>query len=315
MQLALTTLTFTCRFLEGGTLPAFKGSALRGALGHALRETTCVLRSGCGPCVLEPPCAYGFFFDSKREQSRGQPLEWASMQPFALRPPLDFRRYVSAGEPLLFSLLLFGRAGEYLPQLIFAVTRMGELGLGAPREGKRARFDVQQIEQDGTVIFRQAEGFVRRHPPAVLTLAEVPVPAAGRIQVKLVTPLRFQHRGQFVRDLPFGILMRAVLRRITRLLSQFGEGAPTEHQVSALLEEAENVREVSSNLRWVDWQRYSNRQQTTMFLGGLKGTITYQGDLAGFLPYLQFAREVHIGKQTAFGLGWFDYELQDGARL
>jgi hypothetical protein len=45
-----------------------------------------------------------------------------------------------------------------------------------------------------------------------------------------------------------------------------------------------------------------------MLLGGLVGTTTYSGDIAGYVPLVQAASKLNIGKQTAFGLGNFSWE-------
>ena len=45
-----------------------------------------------------------------------------------------------------------------------------------------------------------------------------------------------------------------------------------------------------------------------MTFGGLVGSVTYKGELAEFMPLLDFCSHVHIGKQTAFGLGKFKVE-------
>ncbi|PID64654.1 MAG: hypothetical protein CR963_00115, partial [Gammaproteobacteria bacterium] len=51
------------------------------------------------------------------------------------------------------------------------------------------------------------------------------------------------------------------------------------------------------------WQRYSQRQRQKMPLDGIMGTVTYEGELAEFMPLVEFCTQTHIGKQTAFGLG------------
>jgi len=40
-----------------------------------------------------------------------------------------------------------------------------------------------------------------------------------------------------------------------------------------------------------------------MNLGGITGRIVYSGQVEPFLPYLQAAEILHIGKATSFGLG------------
>jgi CRISPR/Cas system endoribonuclease Cas6 (RAMP superfamily) len=73
------------------------------------------------------------------------------------------------------------------------------------------------------------------------------------------------------------------------------------------VEQARAVETVTSDLRWVDWERYSNRQQARMRLGGFVGQVTYRGDFTEFLPYLLLGTYTHVGKGATFGLG--EYEI------
>jgi len=43
-------------------------------------------------------------------------------------------------------------------------------------------------------------------------------------------------------------------------------------------------------------------------MGGLTGSITYEGDLEEYLPLIEFCAKVHLGKQTTFGMGRFTVE-------
>jgi CRISPR/Cas system endoribonuclease Cas6 (RAMP superfamily) len=87
---------------------------------------------------------------------------------------------------------------------------------------------------------------------------------------------------------------------------------------AALLEQPrrrcpEAVATRSAELRWVDWERYSARQDTRMTLGGFMGTATFAGELDVFMPLLRLGEVVHVGKGTAFGLG--KYRLTGWPRL
>jgi CRISPR/Cas system endoribonuclease Cas6 (RAMP superfamily) len=72
------------------------------------------------------------------------------------------------------------------------------------------------------------------------------------------------------------------------------------------VERAKTVKTVAKDLRWVEWERYSGRQDTTMLMGGFVGSARFQGDLGEFVPLLRLGELVHVGKGTVFGLGLFD---------
>jgi hypothetical protein len=70
------------------------------------------------------------------------------------------------------------------------------------------------------------------------------------------------------------------------------------------------VEVVRSELRWLDWERYSHRQRTKMRLGGLMGEVEYgfadAMSMAEFLPLLILGELLHIGTSTTFGLGKYE---------
>ena len=43
-----------------------------------------------------------------------------------------------------------------------------------------------------------------------------------------------------------------------------------------------------------------------MKLGGLRGEITFEGDLSPFMPLLRLGEKVHVGQGTGFGLGGYE---------
>jgi hypothetical protein len=96
-----------------------------------------------------------------------------------------------------------------------------------------------------------------------------------------------------------------MLRRISTLCDYHGNGEPLL-DYRGLVAKAKDVDIVTSSLRWVDWKRYSNRQEQAMLMGGMIGSVTYRGKLDEFMPLLRFCEKVHIGKQTSFGLGKFN---------
>src|SRR5262249_47261833 len=53
------------RALEDASLPAFLGSTLRGAFGHALKRAVCVMRKrDCEQCLVGDRCLYPYLFET-----------------------------------------------------------------------------------------------------------------------------------------------------------------------------------------------------------------------------------------------------------
>jgi CRISPR/Cas system endoribonuclease Cas6 (RAMP superfamily) len=66
------------------------------------------------------------------------------------------------------------------------------------------------------------------------------------------------------------------------------------------------------HLRWLDWTRYSSRQQQEMTLGGAVGTwrFTAPADtLAALWPWLWLGQWLHIGKNATMGMGGYTMDI------
>ncbi|MDQ7837995.1 MAG: CRISPR system precrRNA processing endoribonuclease RAMP protein Cas6 [Thermodesulfobacteriota bacterium] len=286
--------TFASELSAEAVLPPFKGSTFRGAFGVALKRVVCALRrQECPDCLLNSRCVYAFFFESPPPN------------PFVIEPPLTTQTRFLPGEAFDFTLLLFGRAVEYLPYCVYAFDRMGQTGIGKRVNGRRAGFVLKAVGSGlggETIYSSQDRRLQGMNFSSELTLPEPPVADIRRITIQLETPLRVKQENHLTADLPFHTLIRAALRRISSLFACYGAGEPNL-DYRGMVERAQAVEIVEADLRWLDWERYSNRQETRMLMGGMSGSITYSGELREFLPVLRVCEEVHLGKQTTFGLG------------
>ena len=100
------------------------------------------------------------------------------------------------------------------------------------------------------------------------------------------------------RDLAFNML-----RRILELAHFHVPGAAIDWDFRALLDRAGKVRIAAADVHWQDRERWSQRQQTSMKLGGIVGRLVLEGELEPFAPLLRAAEVVHLGKGATFGLG------------
>lgn len=296
-----------CRLKDDALLPPYQGSTLRGLLGHALKRVVCTLKhQECGQCLLREKCVYAFFFHTPDRGDAPSPAARmaAPPKPYVLEPPQWGQSDYKSGDILDFSILLFGRANEYLPYLIYAFKHMGSLGIGKKVQGRRAQYDLEQVFFENRCIYTAETDRLLVVEPLGLRLTD-PMDsgqAASAIHIDFETPLRVKFKNSFSAELPFHLLVRTVLRRISSLEAVHGPGEP-DLDYRGLVARAEGIRVRENGLRWFDWPRYSARQDQKMLMGGLVGRMVYAGELSEFLPLLRFGEEVHIGKQTSFGLG------------
>jgi len=299
---------FGCTLQGDALLPPYKGSTFRGAFGGALKRAVCVARQQeCPTCLLSSRCVYSQTFESG-SQATDNSVKASPPVPYVIEPPLNTRTNFSAGSPFDFSLLLFGTANESLPYFVYAFEIMGESGIGKKLQGQRGRFTLDSVKNAGTVIYDATTKKLKAPLLEDAHIGSAPQNIdCSSVCVSLLTPLRLKHHNAFSSELPFHMLVRAMLRRISGLFEHFGDGEPSL-DYRGLVARAQDVTIESSSLRWHDWERYSNRQEQAMMMGGLIGSVTYKGSLAPYLPLLELCKNLHIGKQSSFGLGLFDYE-------
>ncbi len=298
---------FNCQFEVDSFLPVFKGSTLRGCLGRSLKKVTCALRTqSCQQCLLTENCAYSNIFEPHNppESAKRQKIRLAARpHPYILEPPMDSRRRYGAGDPFHFNLTLFGKANEYLPHVVYAAEMMGQQGLGRGSGNGRGRFSLTAIQMGNEKIYDGSRRVLdRKQPLATLEIPAISSKPIRRLIVRLATPLRLKHQNKFQDHLPFHLLIRTALRRISALEETYSAGEP-DLDYRGLVRGAEQVATVCSDCKWVEIERYSSRQRTAMLIGGLLGAVTYEGELAEFEPLLKYCETTHLGKQTSFGLG------------
>ncbi|ADE15892.1 conserved hypothetical protein [Nitrosococcus halophilus Nc 4] len=296
---------------EATVLPAYAGSAWRGVLGRALKQTVCVARgTPCGECMLARSCVYPYIFETPPPpDSRKMRRYNAAPHPFVL----VLEENSTASTRYTLGLTLFGRGNRYLPYFIHAFIRAGEQGIG-PRRQNFQLLEVQQRENlspDRWLTIFQPDKKLTPWPERMPPIP--PLPEA--VQIHFQTPLRLKREGRNVRpqDFFFADLFGNLLRRFS-MLTYFHTDTPLEADFAGLMAKARTVKCRHGDLYWKDWTRYSSRQRTTMQMGGLQGTVVLEGaQIAPFWPYLWLGQWTHAGKNTSMGLG--RYRLEAAASL
>lgn len=280
-------------------LPDYPGSAWRGAFGHALKRTVCVVRNTpCNHCMLKSACAYSYVFETPPPTDSEKMRKYnAAPHPFVLRLPESS----STDSNYSLDLTLFGHGQRFFPYLVHALQTAAKEGIG----GKRQLFELLQIDeldsQGGRRRVYQDGALSLQQPATAPPVPDMP----ARITLTFHTPLRIKHDQKNVTpsNFNFGALFSTLLRRIS-MISYFHTDTPLDADFAGLTARAKQVTIADQQLHWYDWTRYSSRQQTEMNLGGMVGTITLDtNELEAFWPYLWLGQWTHVGKATSMGLG------------
>jgi hypothetical protein len=222
---------------------------------------------------------------------------------------------LSRGDELVFDLLLVGRAVEYMPYVVYAVSEMAKRGLGANRVPFNLT-EVAIVNENGLAQTIYSGGSQRITVPSQATksltelvqsrlqqLRATDILFIDEIRLNFRTPARIRVDGDLQQALTFELLVRNLLRRISLLAMVHGSGR-LDVNYRALIDRAASVRTRTSGLHWRDWERYSNRQRIKMNMGGFVGGIEYAGEaIQEFIPLIIAGEILHVGTGTSFGLG------------
>jgi len=287
-------------------LPPYKGGVFRGAFGYAFRRIVCAVRNQeCPSCILRDKCLYVNLFEPPPPAGFPDSRKYSrAPAPFVFRPPDSHRQAFHPGETLEFELILLGPALEALPYFIYTLVEMGKRGLGR----ERGKYELTRADwlnngeafevYDGPSQTLKGVAFEQNH------LMQQVEEVAPEITLKFITPLRLKQKGRLVTQLTFPLLLERLIERITLLSTFYGSGTPAG--LADLQPLSERVNTAHDGLYWYDWGRYSTRQKDYMKLGGLRGEITFEGELAPFMPLLKLGEKVHVGQGSGFGLGGYE---------
>lgn len=297
-------------------LPDYAGSLLRGQFGAALRRSACMTRQPqCHECPLHTTCPYPRIFEAPAPTAHSLQRFNAIPNAYIVEPPpmtwpTQAPQVLQEGELLVFHQVLVGDALTQLPLIVLAWQRALSNGLGK----QRSVAVLEQVELCGDapdaatqVIWHHSAPRVQVHPHT-LTPPPCPTEAQG-VRLDFHTPLRLQHQGRPIRipDLTPRDMVAALARRIALMLEFHAQQAQWGPQVPKLLTTMAELPH-ETHLRWLDWTRYSSRQQQEMTLGGAVGTwtITPPPDtLAALWPWLWLGQWLHIGKNATMGMGGY----------
>ena len=311
-------LHFTCQVQTPILLNEHQGSAIRGALFHALRNQFCFNKKAkdCGECAVWATCPICFLVATRNPNSeRGVDVP----RPYIIEPPLDGKISYQPGETLEFGLTMFAQALNLFPYLVLGSKALEQGGLGKKlrREDGRWRRGTFAVREIGALNRLSGERQpVLRAGDAMVSVPDLPVTneqvqalaaqlPRERITLVFKTPTRIIEQSKLQHRPTFRPLIQRLHQRLRDLTREFTD-ATWELDLRQVMAEAEAVQAAEDQTRWVELDSFSTRRSTSTPMGGLVGQVTFEGDLEPFLPWLVWGEVVHVGKDAVKGNGGYE---------
>ncbi len=256
--------------------PYFIGSQIRGAFGYALKKVTCINPSyKCEGCFAATNCLYYHFYEQSNR---------AHTYRFDFELGKDFYD---------FSLYLFDKSCQRLPYIVSALHMMlTQNGLGKERQTYK-EFELYINDKS---CFIKNELKIPQDQIKTFQIDKV----CQDIRLKFTTPLRIKKNNRFVRDSSIELrdIINSIYQRQMQILDRDFKKFP--YPIEAEI--------ISKDLKYKELTRQSNRQKTTMNLGGIMGEIQIKNLNEESFNVLKLGELIGVGKSTVFGLGKIEVE-------
>lgn len=219
--------------------------------------------------MLRLKCVYSVIMETPIPEDHPDHRKYKNApHPYVIIPPLTTRRYFRPDDLIAFDIVLIGKANEYLPYFIYAFIEMGRIGIGRDR-GKFTITTVEALSLDETKteIFSSTTKLLKAAKYRIdYNHFTNDTFDNDKITISFLTPVRIKRDEKLVPTIPFNLFIRRLSERAF-LLAHLHCGAEMG-DFEGFAKGSEKVEIIGDNLRWIDWERYSGKQQTRMKFGG-----------------------------------------------
>jgi hypothetical protein len=278
-QFNILKLRVYVRFNAECILPEFKGSLLHGWFGHALKHT-------------DERVFHALFGVHDTQQPK----------PYLICPNEDLKTHWHKNELYYFDIFLFGEATQLGETIVRAIQYGQNLGFGK----QRTSFSITCISS--LLPQREQPGI---HSTTLLDWFSKDIVMANQCEIALtfITPVRIKVANNILKNQGPDLVL--FIKQIARRLTQLGRFWVCDEVelIKSIYSELPvfGDYEFTSHCYFEDWQRYSLKEKSALPFGGLKGQVSFYGEISNALPWLYIGEQLHIGGKTTFGLG--NYQL------
>lgn len=259
----------------------YRGSAWRGAFGHALKA----LDEKAYDYLFETPIAqYGADLRNLHGSHAPHPMV---ISPTGTEPGGDGQQLSHV------DLILIGRGILFEKQALQALAAAGAGGIYGDR------YQLRQVSH-----FHPQAGWLNGDNAASFSVLDAPPPPEAST-LQLLHPLRLkQHQSaDTLSAFNASELARSVIRRYCQL-ETCHDSSWAAPEYGELFAECQRLEIHDTELNWFDWKRYSSRQQHKVPMGGIVGQLVLSGEgLPAIWPCLWLGQWLHLGKGAVMGMG------------
>lgn len=284
--------------------PGKAANILRGALGVIFKRIACTPECrDARACDVRESCPYARVFEPTPQGAGPSGLsDWP--RPFVFRARHLDGLTIQPGQSFHFDLHVFSLDPDVLAYFVLTFATLAREGLG-PRRGKAELQFVRRLPlgtlPEQIVYCGSTQTITSSVEPASIDLDAIPS-SPNKIVVEFVSPTELKHEHKITNRPEFPILFGRIRDRISTLRALYGPG-PLEIDFRESGARAAEVRMTRCEVRRQEATRSSARTGQTHSIGGFVGLVEYEGKLAEFVPYLEAARWVGVGRQVVWGKG------------
>jgi hypothetical protein len=278
--------------------PGKASNILRGALGVIFRGIACVPHcTDAETCSLRDSCPYARVFEPVAQGDGPSGLaDWP--RPFVFRARHLDGIAIQAGQSFWFGLNVFSLDRTVLAYFVLAFASLAREGLGP----KRSKATLERVLSGDRVLYDAATQTISATvPPRAMDLTPAP-DSPTRIRVSFLTPTELKHEHRLAERPEFPILFGRIRDRIATLSRLYNE-IELDIDYQGTNSRAAQIKMTGCLVRYQETARRSTRTGQAHPMGGFVGEVEYEGALAEFLPFLEVARWVGVGRQSVWGKG------------
>ena len=260
----------------------FMGNKIRGAIRHSMYLLHCNKNEiGCKKCNHYKDCVYGDLF-----KNPGKTSEFSAFpSPFVINVPFRLKEIIKEEEKLEFSIIIFGDAIKWWKQVALSVIFIFKNSSGIFNNSFKLEniYSVynKKLIYDGKVFLD--EPYITVWTDDVVSQKDDEI----IMVIQLLSPVIIKGEKEFEPD--FTMFMDEVFHRIASIIDMYEN----------------NEFAVPYGLL----NRKPKIQTELIRQNGSVCGIIFKGNYNRYLPYIDLASCLHIGKKGTYGYGSFEYKL------